>query len=121
MIKIYNSSLLLHIRLSQSAMDAFTKSADSFLTKSPKIELITECDFDNKYYFNRTETDNMYHLKFPGIFNRNELRDYSIWAYLECKDDSFRNKYFTTHEYMQMIHKLWDIRDGKYDSRAYFD
>ena len=103
-------------------MDSLTQASNSTtLLKSPNIEIISDCDFDNKYYFNRSEHENVYYLKFPWIFSRNERRNYSILAYLECKDDSFKCKYFTTHEYMQIIHKLWDIPVGEYFSQTYFD
>ncbi len=94
---------------------------DSLLKKaSEDVSIESQCDLDNKHYFNKNGNRG-YTMKVPGIFRRRERRDYSINVTLEYPNEDFTKNYFTIEEYMSIINVLWKIPNGSYNEQLYFD
>ena len=88
-----------------------------------RVEIKTDCDLRNTYYFREIQSQSErqhYRLEFPKVFGRSR-NDYEIYLYAEAKNDNMRTIGITLSEYLNMMNKFFDLRNGTYDERTYLD
>lgn len=89
---------------------------------SDSITFDTLCDLENKHYFSNIKRMRgcMYHVKFPGVFQGNERRDYGIYFFTQYPNSSITDSFFTLSEYIDVISVLYNISPGHYAEREVF-
>jgi hypothetical protein len=97
-----------------------SENIDIELDIKNKTYVITNCDWNNKYYFTKSN-NNKYYIKYPGIFRLKENRHYGMYITLQYGNIELIKKYFTINEYMKIINEFWDITSGEYSEKTYLD